>query len=425
MVRVMEEKYDEKMRISVASMVLCVFTMALSGCSVGIENSVTESGIIGSDYSTETSISYSNLDYTEKPNNDGGTLKSFNHTVDVKGLNINDVEISNQYLTAMDNDNFYFSSTTYPQIISSVARNNHTSKQDIMTYDLDVEWGFTTSKRTYCDHYVVFPCYGSPDDECITLRAIVGKTDEEAKCILEQPTGSFFVCAAALGENEMAFLCTGEQRGTFNIYKYNFSENQARLIYTKKLDTPSANSNPLIACCDGEIYFVFRTNHNENAYIVRRIDADGNECGDTILELSGYSDVSMAEFTVTANNILIRFEPTEDFGYYQTVLYNKSTNKIFTDSDDNGLGVRFNDGLIDNRYILFRAGSKSNTTHPMVCVFDDWTTKFHFITFAAIDNSKIINTVADISGDVVFYIREDGDNSLIIFKNMCSLIVNE
>ncbi|MDE6731776.1 MAG: hypothetical protein K2J77_02735 [Oscillospiraceae bacterium] len=353
------------------------------------------------------------------------TIKCRNYTIENDGSLLDDMGMGRRYFTAMDNNYFYYSSASYPETIFSVDRSDQKVNREIMTYDLNVEWGFTTSKRTYCGHYVVFPCYGTPNDEYLTLRAIVGKSGEKAKCILEQPTGSFFICAAELSENEMAFLCTAEQRGTFNIYKYNFNEEQAQLIYTKKLDTQSANSNPLIACCDGDIYFVFRTSQNENVYCIRRIDADGNECENIFLELPGYSDVSMAEFTVTANNIFIRFQPPEENGYFQTVLYNKSTAKISLVIGDNGLGVRFNDGLIDDRYILFRAGSRSDQTHPMVCLFDDWTSEFHFITFAAIENSKILNTVADKNGDVVFYTHEDGDISSIMFNDMCSLIERE
>lgn len=417
----------------VLSIFFCCLMTLLSGCSIMYKDPLNKSSLSESSNSTYASVPDEGFEgmpdsgVPEEPSvgDANSIIKDYNYTIKDNGAILNDMGMGSRYFIAMDNDNFYYSSSSYPDTIYSVDRSNQKVNREIMTYDLDVEWGFTTSKRTYCGHYVVFPCYGSPNDECITLRAIVGKSGEEARCILDQPTGSFFVCAAELSENEMAFLCTAEQRGTFNIYKYNFNEEQARLIYTKKLDTPSANSNPLIACCDGEIYFVFRTSQNENVYCIRRIDADGNECGDMLLELPGYSDVSMAEFTVTANNILIRFQPTEDNGYFQTVLYNKSTNKTFADSGDNGLGVRFNDGLIDDRYILFRAGSKSDSTHPMVCVFDDRTSEFHFITFAAIDNSKIINTVADKNGDVAFYIHEDGDISLIMFKDVCSLVVNE
>lgn len=403
----------------------------LGGCaaksSPNSDGSQTSSAAVISSETDESSESKPDSSIPEEPSAGGAIsiIKDYNYTIENDGSLLDDMGMGRRYFIAMDNNNFYYSSSSYPDTIYSVDRSDQKVNREIMTYDLDVEWGFTTSKRTYCGHYVVFPCYGSPYDECITLRVIVGKSGEEAKCILEQPTDSFFVCAAELSENEMAFLCTAEQRGTFNIYKYNFNEEQAQLIYTKKLDTQSANSNPLIACFDGEIYFVFRTSQNEDVYCIRKIDADGNECGDTLIELPGYSEVSMAEFTVTANNIFIRFKPFEDDGYFQTVLYNKSTNKAFTDSGDNGLGVRFNDGLIDDRYILFRAGSKSDRTHPMVCVFDDRTSEFHFVTFEAIENSEIINTAADKNGDVVFYTHEDGDISLIMFKDMCSLILSE
>lgn len=417
----------------VLSFFFCCLMMFLSGCSIGHKDPLNESGLSESNNSTDASVldecseSVPDSGVPEEPNVDdiSGTINCRNYTIENDGSLLDDMGMGRRYFIAMDNNNFYYSSSSFPETIFSVNRFDQKVNREIMTYDLDVEWGRSTSKRTYCGHYVVFPCYGSSSDECIILRAIVGKSGEEARCILEQPTGSFFVCAAELSENEMAFLCTAEQRGTFNIYKYDFNEEQARLIYTKKLDTQSANSNPLIACCDGEIYFVFRTSQNENEYCIRRIDANGNECGDMFLELPGYSDLSMGEFTVTENNILIRFYPVEDDGYFQTVLYNKSTNKTFTDSGDNGLGVRFNDGLIDDRYILFRAGSKSDPTHPMVCLFDDRTSEFHFITFAAIENSKIINTVADKNGDVVFYTHEDDDISLIMFKDVCSFIVSE
>ncbi len=424
------------------SVMLCSLITALTGCSMKKEQHSNTNDFSESESSTEISVPYDNSDNIEGSDNSDansagddlsslnestpkeGAIKSYKHTIETAGMITNDIEIDNLYLTAMDNNNFYFSSTDLPQKISSVDRGNHELKREVMTYDLDVEDGFVTSKRTYCGNYVVFPCLGSPDDEYVTLRAFVGKSGEKARCILEQPTGAISVCAAELNENEMVFLCTGKEKGIFNIYKYNFNEEKARLIYTKELDISSQNSNPLIACFNGDVYFIFRTSQNKNTYCIKKLDADGGECDEMFLELPAYSDTSMCEFTVAENNILIRFEPSDSNGYFRTVLIDKKTKKIFSDSGDNKLGVRFNDGLIDGRYILFRAGTKSYSTHPMVCVFDDFNSEFHFITFAKIDNPKIINTVADFSGDVVFWVNEYGTNSIILFEDVCSLIAN-
>lgn len=417
------------------SVLMWSFTVTLSGCSIDEGQHLSES-YTESAYSTGAVVSDDSAGITETPDdnsNDGyitigsdhedNVIKSYNQEIEETGTIINGMEeISDLYLTAMDNENLYFSSTSLPRTISSVNRSDH-EMIDIMTYNLDVEWG-SNNKNTYCGNYVVFPCSGSPDDEYVTIRAFVGKTDGQTKCILEQPTGAISVCAAELNANEMTFLCTGEKKGIFNIYKYNFNEDQAKHIYSEELDTLSQNSNPLIACYNEDIYFVFKLNEDKNIFCVKRINADGEECDVMHLELPGYFDTTMREFTVTENNILIRFEPSDEFGYFRTVIVNKKTNKIFSDSGDNGLGVRYNDNLIDGRYIIFRAGSKSNSSHPMICVFDDLNSEFHFLKFTEIDTEKIINIVADYRGDVVFWVDDSGTDTMLLFEDLCSLITN-
>ncbi len=408
------------------SAALCGLMAVLPGCSPERERQ-DESSFLESEYSTESPVSDNNSDYTENSDNDIGVLKSFDHTVDTKGLTVYDLKQSSLYLMAMDNDNFYFSSETFPVTISSVDRNDRKSNQDILKYDLDVEIGLANSKRTYCGHYVTFPCCGSPYDEYVTLRCYVGKPNEQSRCILEQPTSAISVCACELNANEMVFLCSGETRGTFNIYKYNFDEEQAQLIYTTELEVSSQNSNPLINCFNGEIYFIYRSSQNETTYCIKRINTNGEVCDETLLELPSCYKTTMHEFTVTENNIFIRFEPTEDGGCFQTVMVDKKTHKTISDIGDNGLGVRFNDRLIDGRYILFRAGSKSNPNIKMVCLFDDWTSEFHFIKFSGMNGAKILNTVADPNGDIVFFVHENDEediNTLIQFEDIRSLIAS-
>ncbi len=324
------------------------------------------------------------------------------------------------YLLAMDNNCFYFSaSVPFVTQISSVDKNNFSVEQDVLTYNFDVEYDLSTSKRTYCGHYVAFPCSGSPSDKCVTLRALVGKSGEPQKCILEQPTSAISVCVSELSNDEIVFLCSGENRGIFNIYRYAFGEEQAQLIFTAELDVASQNSNPLISCCNGDIYFIYRSAENKTDYCIKQLDADGNICDEMLLSLPEHYDTSLGEFTVTENNFLIRFFPDDDFGYFQTVLINRKTNEIFSDSGDNKLGVRFNDGMTDGRYIIFRAGSKSVSEHPMICVFDDWNSEFNFIEFTEIDSSEIINTVANDDGDIVFFTHEGDERFVTMYRPDC------
>lgn len=257
------------------------------------------------------------------------------------------------------------------------------------------------------------------------MRALVGGSGEQQKCILEQPTSAISVCVSELSTDEIVFLCSDEKRGIFNIYKYKFGEELAQLIYTTELDESSQNSNPLINCCNGDIYFIYRSAENKTDYCIKQLDTDGKICDEILVSLPEHYDTSLGEFTVTENNFLIRFYPDDDFGYFQTVLINRKTNEIFSDSGDNKLGVRFNDGMVDGRYMIFRAGSKSASEHPMICVFDDWNSKFNFVEFTEIDSSEIINTVASTNGDIVFFTHEGSDRFVTMYESVHTIIESQ
>lgn len=414
--------------------------IALSGCSAEEVQGVSQSEFAESQFSTEAT--YNTSDNTDVPDDNSdivddntdisvrneNVIKCANYSIDTVGVSLNDMkQAQKKYLLAMDNNYFYFSAESGPFMtkISSVDRNNFSVEQDIVEYDFDVEYGLSTSKRTYCGNYVAFPCSGSPDDEYVTMRALAGRSGEQQKCILEQPTSSISVCVSELSTDEIVFLCSGEKRGIFNIYKYNFSEEQAQLIYTTELDESSQNSNPLINCCNGDIYFIYRSAENKTDYCIKQLDTDGKICDEILVSLPEHYDTSLGEFTVTENNFLIRFYPDDDFGYFQTVLINRKTNEIFSDSGDNKLGVRFNDGMVDGRYMIFRAGSKSASEHPMICVFDDWNSKFNFVEFTEIDSSEIINTVASTNGDIVFFTHEGSDRFVTMYESVHTIIESQ
>lgn len=417
--------------------------IALSGCSTEGVQSISESDFSESNSTTDITIDTSDasdisdtsestdalVDNPDTPNDNTDDtvicekpIKCSNHSIDSKGILLNDLKQAQEhYLIAMDNNCFYFSLGKHgmEQIIS-VDKNDFSVEQDVLDYKYSIEYGWSTSKRTYCGHYVAFPCLGSVYD--VTLNAWVGKSGEEQKCILEQPTGAITICAAEVSDDEIVFLCTGELKGIFNIYRYNFAEEKAQLIYTEILDEASQNSNPLITCCNGDIYFIYRSAENKTDYCIKQLDTDGNVCDEMHLSLPEDYDTSMGEFTVTENNFLIRFFPEDDFGYFQTVLVNRETEEISSDSGYNKLGVRFNDGMIDDRYIIYRAGSELVPDHPMICVFDDWNSEFNFIEFTEIDSSGIINTVADSNGDIVFFTHDGDVRFVTMYENVVGFL---
>ena len=424
----------KKLLISMAIMLLGF--ASLSGCSIEGEQNISKSDSSESQYTTDITIDTSEntdvldenseipSDNTDVSVNCEKAIKYSNLSIDTEGIPLNDLkQAQKSYLLAMDNNCFYFSAESGPFVtqISSVDKNNFSVEQNVLTYNFDVEYDLSTSKRTYCGHYVAFPCSGSPSDKCVTLRALVGKSGEPQKCVLEQPTSAISVCVSELSDDEIVFLCSGENRGIFNIYRYTFGEEQAQLIFTAELEVESQNSNPLISCCNGDIYFIYRSAENKTEYCIKQLDADGNICDEMLLSLPEHYDTSLGEFTVTENNFLIRFFPDDDFGYFQTVLINRKTNEIFSDSGDNKLGVRFNDGMADGRYIIFRAGSKLVSEHPMICVFDDWNSEFNFIEFTEIDSSEIINTVANDDGDVVFFTHKGSERFVTMYENVINL----
>ena len=81
--------------------------------------------------------------------------------------------------------------------------------------------------------------------------------------------------------------------------------------------------------------------------------------------------------------------------------------------------------MVDGRYMIFRAGSKSASEHPMICVFDDWNSKFNFVEFTEIDSSEIINTVASTNGDIVFFTHEGSDRFVTMYESVHTIIESQ
>ena len=421
--------------VIVASVIVSLLLTVLSGCSseknssesyyddisANISGGFNKSEVseIGSDISDNISSSDFNIPPTE-PNYGTCAIKSFEKTINLEGIILGNTEqVVDLFPTAMDNNNLYFSSDSYPVTISSFNRKDFSIKE-IMTYDPAVELQLGNNKKTYCGCYFTFPCYGDPDGD-VYLKVLVGKDGEEAKCVLNKKIYSISVCAAELNKSEMIFLCGGENQNEYELYKYKVGNEQATLIHTEMLDAAPKCNNPLIACYDEEIYFIYRPNHSETTFNIKRLDSNGKEIANDILELPQYSDMRINEFTVAENNFILRFDPNEaEQAGYVPVMINRKSKEVVSDFGDYGLGMRFNDCIIDERYIVFFMGRTDSG--PMLCVFDDKNSEFHFLKFNALNTAIIFNSVVDYNGDVVFSIQESGTRSFVLYENIISLI---
>ena len=254
------------------------------------------------------------------------------------------------------------------------------------------------------------------------MRVYVGKTGDRMKCICEKPSNYATACAAELNDTQMVFLCwgEGENANVAEIYKYKVGEEQAQVIYTESLSEYSGNSNPLIACYNQEIYLIYSINASQ--VVIKTLSSDGKEIKSETVELSNnYAAMRINELTVTKNNYIIRFEPRGNSrSSYVPIIIDRNSKMCYSEFKG-GLGARYNDSIIDGRYIIFLKDYSDPC--PVFYVFDDETAEFHILKFMALEETEIITAAADSNGDIMFQIRdENGDSSLLLYENVTSLI---
>lgn len=399
-----------------------ILLAVVTGCAE--RGTVSKSNDPGGDYSIGNSGTSSDLE-TYDVQEEKYVVKYYEKIIESEGkLVINSPQLNNDklYLRAMDNDYAYFSPPGSPLTVVSLDRGDYSSFEKLMSYETDLEWGGNYNKKTYCGCFFSFPCNFIYGEEGLTMRVYVGKTGEQMKCICEKPSHYPTACAAELNDTEMVFLCwgAGENADVAEIYKYKIGEEQAQVIYTERLGEYSVNSNPLIACYNGEIYLIYSINASQ--VVIKSLNPDGKEVKSETVELpNNYAAMRISELTVTKNNYLIRFEPRGDsWTLYVPVMIDRNSKECYS-GFKGGLGGRFNDSIIDGRYIIILKDYEDPC--PMFNIFDDETAEFHLLKFWALRETKVLTAAVDCNGDVMLMVEdENGARSLVLYENIISLI---
>ena len=420
-----------KARLVIGALVtLCVLSSVLLGCARSNKPESVDSDITENNESNPDSSSTDSSDSSNDPDYEDCPIKKFEKTIDSDGINLNDtMQTGDIFPMALDNNYLYFSNNSFPLTISSFNRKDF-SKTEIMTYDIDIEY-CDSNKFIYCGCFFRFPCYGNPYGD-VYMKAFVGKVGEESKCILYKEVGTSIVASPAeLNDTEMVFLCDSERKDGLSeeLYKYRVGDEQAKLIYTLETN----KRQPIdVTCYNGEIYIIYEirsgesglqgvSNRNEKQFCIKRLNSNGEEIDNELFEITGASDMYPFEITVTENNYILQFASQTST---KTVIINRKSKKVAVAADDDGFGGRFNDHIIDGRYIIFY-GRKTSESGPQICVFDDKNSELHVLSFKALKDKYIANIVADYNGDVLFVVQDDirdETRSLVLFKDVVSLI---
>lgn len=431
--------------------VLCTLSLVLSGCT---RSSKPES--VNSEEHSDTSVdsditennqnppggdSTDSSDLTDNPYfKDYPSEKIFETSIESNGINLTDkVGDKNLFLVEMDNNYLYFANNEFPVTYTGVSRNDF-SKSEVMTYDVKVE-DLDSNNHTYSGSYFATPCFGDPYGT-VYLKVLVGKVGEQYKCILNKEVGTTIsVNFAEISDTEVVFMCDSDRKDGLmkELYKYKIGDEQANLIYTQEV---ASKQLPSVNFYDGEIYIVHNmysesglqsvSNRNDGLFCIQRLNANGEEIDREIIELPGFTRVSIADFTVTENNYIMKFRfpsTNETQGYYKTVIIDRKTRELFSVFN---FGSRLNDARIDNRYILF-GYNVSSESGPQICVFDSEKSEFHTLSFKSLKDFNVWHIVADCKGDVVFVIMDDKEDinvktdtfSLVLFEDVCSILTND
>lgn len=407
---------------------------AVTGCAK--MGTVSNNMDPGSDYSTgglesssgssdTGSSESSSLPKSSEPPENEYVPKFYETAINSDGIVIvNSNQMRGLSLSKMDNNYVYLSSNSIPRTVFSLDRSDYSSFGEVMTFRFDVEFAVFNNKRTYCGWYFAFPCYGNPyDGNGFTMRVYAGTTGEQMKCIFDKKAGSLSACAAELNETEMVFLRYSDDNDAAEIYKYKVGYEQAQLIYTEVLSDYSLSSCPLIACFNEQIFFIYSI--NDSQVLIKTLSPDGKEVKSETVELpNNYAAMKIHEFTVAENNYVILFDPGDEDIRYKQVLINRKNKRVFADFGEKGFGSRYNDSIIDDRYIIFLKNKGQDPySYPILSIFDDKTLEFHFLKFRALSDVEVTSSAVDYKGDIIFTIRdENGDKSLVLYEDITSLI---
>lgn len=409
-----------------------ILLAAVTGCAN--RGTTSQSNDLGSDHSICDSAAPSETESAESsslPESSKPPEKEYVPKFDETAINSEGVVVvrpdmmRNRGVCAIDNNYVYLRSNSCPTTIFTLGRSDYSSLNEVITYDFDVEFAVFNNKYAYCGWYFAFPCYGDPyDGNGFTMRVYAGAAEGQGKCIFDKKVGSISACASELNDTEMVFLCWGadENADVAEIYKYKIGEEQAQVIYTESLSAYSGNSNPLIACFNEQIYFVYSI--NDSQVVIKTLNPDGKEVNSETVDIPEYASMRIHEFTVAENNYIILFDPRGMDSVYRQALIDRKSHFIFTDFGEHGFGGRFNDSVIDGRYIIFlKKSGQYSYSYPIFSVFDDKTLEFHDLKFRALSDVEVTGCDVDYKGDIIFVIRdENGNDSLVLYENVTSLI---
>lgn len=407
-----------------------IFLADVTGCAN--RGATSQSNDLGSDHSicdsaapSETGLSeISSLPEDSKPSEREYVPKFDETAINSEGIVVvNSGQLRGLGLSVIDNNYIYLGANGYPNTVFSLDRSDYSSLNEVMTYDYDVEYAVFNNKYTYCGWYFAFPCYGDPyNGKGFTMRVYAGTTGEQMKCIFDKKAGSISACASELNDNEMVFSRHSAYNDMAEIYKYKVGDEQAQLIYSAALNDYEWNSCPLIACFNEQIYFVYSI--NDSQVVIKTLNPDGKEFKSETVDIPEYASMRIHEFTVAENNYIILFDPRGEDSVYRQALIDRKSHMRFTDFGENGFGGRFNDSVIDGRYIIFlKNKGRYSYSYPILSVFDDKTLKFHDLKFRALSDVEVIDCDVDYKGDIIFWIRdENGNESLVLYEDVTSLI---
>ena len=325
-----------------------------------------------------------------------------------------------EFMMGIDNDCIYLETTTPggPVSIFSVDRTDYSTREKILTYN----WQYMIGENcpAICGGYLVFPLGGSGGGN--TFWAHFGKNGEEGKCILIKYASEFDQAVSAeLSDTEPVFMCKHHEKTDIEIYKYKIDDDLAQPIYSEHLSERADDSVPLIACCGGQIYLIYRS--DDMTVQIKILDPDGKLAGVDTVQLPVSPELQLWNFFVTENHYLINYTSAYNYGAVnKNVMVDRKTGKIYSNFGEEGIGTKLNNALIDGRYII-TVKSTFKYDYPILYVFDDLTGEFHVMKFLDLSGKKINRAYADCKGDVMFWINEeDGGASLVLFEDIISLI---
>lgn len=123
------------------------------------------------------------------------------------------------------------------------------------------------------------------------------------------------------------------------------------------------------------------------------------------------------EITVTENNYIMKFSS-------KMIIIDRKSKRVISNSEDYRAGSRFNDHIINGRYIIFYE-SRMSDSGPQICVFDDKELEFHVLSFKSLKDKYIANIAVDYNGDVLFVVQDDirdETRSMVLFEDVISMI---